>query len=183
MQGAPLHLSRSLVSHLMFWAERTRHKISKEMYKTRKVQFIFLIPVVTKKGVARSPGRRRPGCGGLGSGGFGHWFLRSRWFRFGGRFGGGTRYQWNLRLLHLIHVLCLWALRVYRWTEIVFRLAARLMLTFLIENHVGLLTFVAQVIPTSSSIAGRALGTRAAMLVWSLTDPVAPAEVNSGLLD
>lgn len=44
-------------------------------------------------------------------------------------------------------------------------------------------TFVTQVIPASSSIAGRTLGTRAAMLVRGLADPVAPAEVHSGQLD
>lgn len=64
-------------------------------------------------------------------------------------------------------------------TDLGFSLATCSMLTSVNENHVGLLTFVAQVIPTSSAIAGRALGTRAAMLVWSLADPVAPAEVNS----
>lgn len=37
-------------------------------------------------------------------------------------------------------------------------------------------TFVAQVIPASSSVAGRAVGARAALLVRSLADPVAPAE-------
>ena len=51
------------------------------------------------------------------------------------------------------------------------------------KNHVALLTFVAQVIPTATSVAGRALGTRAAVLVRSLADPVAPAEVNSGQID
>lgn len=50
-------------------------------------------------------------------------------------------------------------------------------------NHIGFLTSVAQVVPTSPSIAGRALGTRAAMLVWSLPNPVAPAEVKSGQPD
>lgn len=38
----------------------------------------------------------------------------------------------------------------------------------------GFLTFVAQVVPASSSVAGRALGTGAAVLVRSLADPVAP---------
>lgn len=38
------------------------------------------------------------------------------------------------------------------------------------------LTFVAQVVPASSSVAGRAMGTRAAVLVRGLADPVAPAE-------
>lgn len=56
------------------------------------------------------------------------------------------------------------------------------MFTSFNETHVAWLTFVALVIPTSSSIAGRAMGTRAAMLVWSLADPVAPAEGKSGQL-
>lgn len=43
-------------------------------------------------------------------------------------------------------------------------------------NHVASLTFVAQVIPAPSSVAGRAMGTRAAMPVRGLADPVAPAE-------
>lgn len=48
----------------------------------------------------------------------------------------------------------------------------------------GSLTFVAKVISASSSIAWRALGTRSAMLVWSLSDPVAPAEIlNNGRLE
>lgn len=47
----------------------------------------------------------------------------------------------------------------------------------------GWLTFEALVILTPSPIAGRALGTRAAVLVWSLADPVAPVEVNSGALE
>lgn len=64
-----------------------------------------------------------------------------------------------------------------------FRLATCSLLTSLNGSHVGLLTFVAQIIPTSSSVTRRALGTRTAILVWSLTDPVAPAEVNSGQLD
>lgn len=38
----------------------------------------------------------------------------------------------------------------------------------------GVLTFVAQVVPASSSVAGGALGTGAAVLVRSLADPVAP---------
>lgn len=37
-------------------------------------------------------------------------------------------------------------------------------------------TFVAQVIPASSSVAGGAVGARAAVPVRSLADPVAPAE-------
>lgn len=44
-------------------------------------------------------------------------------------------------------------------------------------------TFVAQVIPASSSIAGRAMGAGAAVLVRSLADPVAPAGVNSRQAD
>ncbi len=64
-----------------------------------------------------------------------------------------------------------------------FSLVTCSVLTSVTKNHVGLLTFVAEVIPTSSSITGRALGTRTAMLVRSLADPVAPAEVNSGQLD
>lgn len=39
------------------------------------------------------------------------------------------------------------------------------------------LTFVAQIIPTSSSKAGRALGTGAAVPVWGLPNPVSPVEV------
>lgn len=40
----------------------------------------------------------------------------------------------------------------------------------------ALRTFVAQVIPASSAVAGGAVGARAAVLVRSLADPVAPAE-------
>lgn len=50
-------------------------------------------------------------------------------------------------------------------------------------NEKGLLTFVALVISTPPSVAWRALGTRAAMLVRSLANPVAPAEANSGQLE
>lgn len=41
------------------------------------------------------------------------------------------------------------------------------------------LTFVAQVVPASSSIAGRAVGARAAVPVRRLADPVASAGVKS----
>lgn len=45
------------------------------------------------------------------------------------------------------------------------------------------LTSEAQVVLTSSSVAGRALGTRPAVLVRSLADPVAPERINSGYSD
>lgn len=51
------------------------------------------------------------------------------------------------------------------------------------ENQVGFLTLVAEVVLAPSPIAGRALGAGAAMLVWSLTDPVAPGERHHGQHD
>lgn len=57
------------------------------------------------------------------------------------------------------------------------------MLTCLDVNQIGLPTFEAQVIPAPPSIAGRALGTGAPVLVRSLADPVTPAGVDSGQLD
>lgn len=44
-------------------------------------------------------------------------------------------------------------------------------------------TFVAQVLPASSSIAGGAVGAGPAVLVRSLADPVAPAGVKSRQAD
>lgn len=72
---------------------------------------------------------------------------------------------------------------LYVQTDMGSGLVTRLLLLYLNDNHVGLLTLEAQVILASSSKTGRALGTRAAVLVWSLADPVAPAEVNSAQLE
>lgn len=99
----------------MLWAAIMRQRIEIKYQKQNGYWLLIyiimlIIPMSTKIWIV---GRLWGGCpwgGGFGRGGFGCRFSG----RSGGRFGGGPRRQWYLRLFHLVHVLRLRALRVWQ---------------------------------------------------------------------